>query len=121
MIVGIGVDVADVPRFARAKPALLKRLFTDAERRYCAAKPRAAVHLAGRFAAKEAFLKALGTGYSERIGWKEIGIVHRANGAVSLSPSGVARRVCAKKGIRKIHLSISHTHDTAVAIVVVER
>jgi holo-[acyl-carrier protein] synthase len=121
MILGVGVDLAEVPRFERPKRALLERLFTEKEQKYCASKPRAAIHLAGRFAAKEAFLKALGTGYSNNIGWKEIEIVHRPNGQVSLQLSGVASRYCKRMRIKNIHLSISHTHTFAVAVVVVER
>jgi holo-[acyl-carrier protein] synthase len=120
MLAGVGVDVVDVPRFARAKPALLKRLFTDRERAYCSGKPNAAIHFAGRFAAKEAFLKALGTGYSENIGWKDIEIVHQGNGRVEIKTSGVAARLCRKKKIRRLHVSISHTRAIATAVVLLE-
>lgn len=120
MVAGVGVDVVEVPRFVRAKPALLQRLFTDRERRYCSGKPNAAIHFAGRFAAKEAFLKALGTGYSEKIGWKDIEIVHHANGRVEIEPAGIAARYCRRKKIRRVHVSISHTHSVAAAVVVLE-
>lgn len=121
MLAGVGVDVVEVPRFARAKSALLRRLFTEAERKYCSGKPNAAIHFAGRFAAKEAFLKALGTGYAENIGWKDVEIVHRANGGVEIQPSGRAAKICRQKKVKRVHLSISHTHGIATAVVLLER
>jgi holo-[acyl-carrier protein] synthase len=120
VIVGIGIDLVDVSRFDGAKPALLRRLFTEEEIRYCAAKPRREIHLAGRFAAKEAFLKALGTGYSGKIGWKDVRTLSRPDGGVDMKLSGVAARLKRSRSVARIHVSITHTRAAAAAVVVLE-
>jgi holo-[acyl-carrier protein] synthase len=97
----------------------LDRVFTPAEQRYCARRPkRRFEHLAGRFAAKEAILKALGTGWSGGIAWTDMEILPDPTGQPELKLTGQCRIVAQKKGITQWHLSISHieTHATASAI-----
>lgn len=103
-------------------PRFAERVFTDYERRYCETKGAAAAQsYAGRFAAKEAFLKALKTGWSGRITWHDIEIVSDENRVPSLNVKGEALDILAKLGAEQIHLSISHTTEHAVAQVVLER
>lgn len=107
--------MARTPRFA-------ERVFTDYERRYCETKGAAAAQsYAGRFAAKEAFLKALKTGWSGKITWHDIEIVSDENRVPSLNVKGEALDMLAKLGAEHIHLSISHTTEHAVAQVLLEK
>ncbi len=106
--------MARTPRFA-------ERVFTPAEREYCDAKGAAAAQsYAGRFAAKEAFLKALKTGWRGKITWRDIEIVNDGDGVPSLNISGEASRLFKKTGAARIHVSISHTSEHAVAHVIFE-
>ena len=106
--------LARTPRFA-------ERVFTDAEREYCESKGVAAAQsYAARFAAKEAFLKALKTGWRGKITWQDIEVVNDADGVPSLTVSGEARSLLEKMGSPKIHISISHTAEHAIAQVVLE-
>ncbi|HLG43192.1 MAG TPA: holo-ACP synthase [Planctomycetota bacterium] len=122
-VVGIGVDLVDVRRFdsiARRRGAPLgKRLFTERERASCEGRPRSAEHLAGRFAAKEAFLKALGTGYSNRIKWTDMEVVGIGE-KISLEIRGQAQAISRRRKVKRMHLSITHTADQAAAVVVLE-
>lgn len=125
MILSIGVDIVEVYRIrdtiART-PRFAERVFTDAEREYCESKGAAAAQsYAGRFAAKEAFLKALKTGWRGKITWQDIEVILDSEGAPSLTLSGEARRILDERGAAAVHLSISHTTEHAVAQVVIER
>ncbi len=114
-IAGIGVDVVDLARFERAlsrTPALLTRLFAESER------DRPTRSLAGRFPAKEAFIKALGE--STGIGWHDMRIVQDGRGAPTISVSGAAAELVRAKKIVAIHLSMTHDAGVAVASVVCE-
>jgi len=103
-------------------PRFTERVFTPAEREYCDAKGAAAAQsYAGRFAAKEAFLKALKTGWRGRITWQDIEIVNDANGVPSFIVSGEANKLISGLGATNTHLSISHTAEHAVAQVIFER
>ena len=103
-------------------PRFTERVFTPAEREYCDAKGAAAAQsYAGRFAAKEAFLKALKTGWRGKLGWQEIEVVNDADGVPSLILTGEAARLFEHSSAVRIHLSISHTSEHAVAMVVTER
>lgn len=98
-----------------------ERIFTEAERAYCDAKGAAAFQsFAGRFAAKEAFLKALKTGWRGKITWHDIEIVSDEMGVPSLNISGEAGRLLTSAGARNVFLSISHTAEHAVAQVILE-
>lgn len=115
MIVGIGTDLVDMARFERAiesTPRLVTRLFTEAER------SGPARTLAGRFAAKEAFIKAMGGPRGLR--WQEVEITKDASGKPGIALTGVTASTAAEAGITNLHLSISHDAGLAMAFVVAE-
>jgi holo-[acyl-carrier protein] synthase len=124
MIGGIGVDIAEIARFERFvredNRPLLGRLFTRQELDYCSTKKHAAQHLALRFAAKEAFLKALGTGLRDGISWQEMEVVNDLLGKPALLVSGRAAEILAGRGLERIHLSLSHDAGCAIAMLVLE-
>ena len=125
MIISTGIDIVEVYRIAETMtrtPRFGERVFTDAERAYCDAKGAAAAQsYAGRFAAKEAFLKALQTGWRGKITWHDIEILSDDQGVPSLNISGEARRLVDDRGVLQMHLSISHTTEHAVAHVMFEK
>lgn len=103
-------------------PRFAERVFTASERDYCDAKGAAAAQsYAGRFAAKEAFLKAIKTGWRGKITWHDIEIVNDGDGVPLLSVKGEAAKILADRGAEIVHLSISHTAEHAVAQVILER
>src|SRR5687767_14765612 len=108
MIAGVGIDVVDLPRFRavlkRRGRRFLEKTFTAAERRYCAARPDGGASFAARFAAKEAVLKALGTGWSGGIRWTDVEVVRAAAGAVSVRLSGQAATGARRLGVKRVHL-----------------
>lgn len=102
-------------------PRFAERVFTGNERAYCDSKGVAAFQsYAARFAAKEAFLKALKTGWRGKITWQDIEIVNDADGVPALIVTGEARRILDERGANRIHVSISHTTEHAVAQVLFE-
>ncbi len=123
-LAGLGTDLVRVERFRRfvleGKAALLERLFTEGERRYCLAKRDPAPFLAARFAAKEAFLKALGLGLRDGISWQDMDVVRDNLGKPSFALTGRAQAICNERGIDAVYLSYSHDGDYATAIVVLE-
>lgn len=123
-VAGLGTDLARAGRFRRfleeGKGGILERLFTDGEREYALAKRDPAPFLAARFAAKEAFLKALGLGLREGISWQEMEVVRDDLGKPSMEIRGRAREICRVRGISAVHLSYSHDGDYAVATVILE-
>ncbi len=123
-IVGTGIDLARIPRFQRyvdeGNSALLKRIFTPAELEYALPRKSAAAHLAARFAAKEAFLKALGSGLRFGLSWQQIEVVRDELGRPSLQLSGRAAELLSEKGATRTHLSYSHDGDYGVASVILE-
>jgi holo-[acyl-carrier protein] synthase len=125
MIVSIGIDIVEVYRIRETMtrtPRFTERVFTLSEREYCDAKGAAAAQsYAARFAAKEAFLKALKTGWSGKITWHDIEVVSDENRAPSLKIKGEALDILAKLGAEHIHLSMSHTTEHAVAQVILEK
>lgn len=124
MIISTGIDIVEVYRIAETMtrtPRFVDRVFTAAERGYCDAKGAAAAQsYAGRFAAKEAFLKALQTGWRGKITWHDIEILSDDHGVPTLRISGEASALFDKSGARRAHLSISHTSEHAVAQVIFE-
>jgi len=114
--------VTPISRMQRAFDAhperLEARLFTDGERAYCRARAQAAQHFAARFAAKEALLKALKV--PEGLRWHELEVINDGDGAPSFRLSGHAAAAAAERGVRRVHLSISHADDAAMAFVVAE-
>jgi len=124
MIVSIGIDIVEVYRIAETlarTPRFGERVFTERERAYCDTKGAAAAQsYAGRFAAKEAFLKALQTGWRGKITWHDIEILSDDQGVPTLNISGEASELFAKTAATRMHLSISHTAEHAVAQVIFE-
>ena len=103
-------------------PRFVERVFTERERAYCEGKGAAAAQsYAARFAAKEAFLKALKTGWRGKITWQDIEVVNDADGVPSLTVTGEASTILESVGMPQIHLSISHTTEHAIAQVILER
>jgi len=120
MIVGVGVDVVDLARFERAlsrTPKLKSRLFADAEL-VSGERVLALRSLAGRFAAKEALIKALGE--SAGIRWHHMQVVSDGNGNPSFRLSDAAAQVAADRGVTAVHLSMSHDAGVAIAYVIAE-
>ncbi len=126
MIYGIGVDLVKVPRVAAAMDRygerFLSRIFTLREIAHCQGKVRAASMLAMRFAAKEAFSKALGVGLREGgIRWREVEVVPNPRGKPDLVISGRAAQLCEEEGITGLHLTLTDENDQALAVVVLEK
>ncbi len=125
MIVSIGIDIVEVYRIRETisrTPRFVERVYTENERAYCEAKGAAAAQsFAARFAAKEAFLKALKTGWRGKITWHDIEINSDTDGVPSLKIKGEARSILENLGANQIHLSLSHTTEHAVAQVILEK
>ncbi|MBH0008497.1 holo-ACP synthase [Salinibacterium sp. SWN1162] len=120
MIVGIGVDVVDIARFERAlqrTPTLTARLFSESEQ-LKEGKPRPLRSLAGRFAAKEALIKALGD--SSGVTWHDMRVVSDALGNPSLELHNSTKDIADRRGITSVHLSMSHDAGIAIAYVIAE-
>ena len=115
---GLGFDATDIPRvadvFRRYGDHFLRRVFTEQEIAYCTRRRDPAPHLAGRFAAKEAAMKALGTGHSRGVLWKDVEIV-RAFGPPRLELHGEAARVAERMNARRSLLTITHAETLAMA------
>ena len=124
MILGSGVDIVSVGRIRAVlecqKARFTERVFTPEERVYCNAHRDPAPCYAARFAAKEAFLKALGTGWSGGIRWVDIEIRREAGKAPVIHVRGKAAQIAARMQVRSIHVSLSHSEENAVATVVLE-
>ena len=125
MILGLGSDICDIRRIesaiARHGERFLARVYTDGERRVASALGGAASQFfAGRFAAKEAVLKALGTGYAQGLAFREVEIVRDENGAPHVTLHGFAAERARELGIAKILVSITHTRSDAHAVAVAE-
>ncbi|MFT3743956.1 MAG: holo-ACP synthase [Pyrinomonadaceae bacterium] len=125
MILSIGVDIIEVYRIRESiarTPRFVERVYTVAEREYCESKGVAAAQsYAARFAAKEAFLKAIKTGWRGKITWHDIEVVSDADGVPDLVVTGEAAVVLKEKGADRVHISLSHTTDHAVAQVILEK
>jgi len=124
MIVGTGVDIIEVARIKAAidrfGQRFLKRVFTSEEIRYCLSKLNAAERLAARFAAKEAGMKAIGTGLRHGVSWQDLEVVRDPGGRPRLRFSGKAAEFAATLGCKSTHLSLSHTAEQAIAHVILE-
>ncbi len=116
--IGIGMDATDLPRIARTLQRygerFLLRIFTDAEVAYCTRRRDPVPHLAGRFAVKEAAMKALGTGHSRGVLWKDVEVV-RAGGPPQLRFHGGAARRAEAMGVRRSLVTITHSEGLALA------
>jgi holo-[acyl-carrier protein] synthase len=124
MIVGTGIDIVEVARVAatmeRFGERFLRRVFTEAEIRYCEAKLNRAERYAARFAAKEAGLKAIGTGLRGGVSWRELQVGREPGGRPTLAFSGKAAEYAGRLGARRTSLSLSHTREHAIAQVILE-
>jgi holo-[acyl-carrier protein] synthase len=125
MIVSIGIDIIEVARIREVllrTPRFGERVFTAAERAYCESRGAvAAQHYAARFAAKEAALKALQTGWRGGITWQDVEIHLQESGAPYIAFHGEAKNWYEKSGATSVHLSMAHTTDHAIAEVILEK
>jgi len=124
-IAGVGTDLARIERFRRfvqeGKSGIVDRIFTADERRYALAMKDPSPHLAARFAAKEAFLKALGLGLREGISWQDMSVERDDLGKPSMRLKGRAAEIFQARGLLALHLSYSHDGDYALATVILEK
>jgi len=125
MIYGIGVDIVNITRMGRVvdrwKTRFLKRVFTEQEINFCFQGSKSNSSLALRFAAKEAFSKAIGLGMRKGISWQDIEIIHNKRGRPDLNLTGKALSFCQKEGIKSWHVSLSDDGDYGIAIVALEK
>ena len=124
MIVGTGIDIAEVPRIAQALARhgerFLHRVFTEGEIRYCDSKANRVERYAARFAAKEAAMKALGTGWNHGVRWRDIEVSRQPGGRPTITFHGKAAAFAERLGTVHIALSLSHTAEQAIAQVILE-
>ena len=125
MIIAIGIDMVEIARVERMLASkgdhAMRKLFTDAERAYALSRPRPALHLAARVAAKEAAYKALrGTQEARAIGWRELEVVLAEDGSPTLVLHGGAAGRALELGVTRVHLSLTHTASSAGAVAVLE-
>ncbi len=124
MIIGMGMDIAEVDRVKRAierhGEAFLRRVFTAKERDYCEQFKNKYERYAGRFAAKEAAMKALGTGWRRGVRWADLEVVRERSGRPALALAGEAAKIAEHLGVKHIALSITHTESQALAQVIFE-
>ena len=124
MIVGTGIDIAEVPRIRhsieRFGARFLNRIFTPGEQRYCDSKANRVERYAARFAAKEAAMKALGTGWNHGVRWRDCEVVRLPGGRPSIQFHGRAGEFAARLGVKNAALSITHTREQALAEIILE-
>jgi holo-[acyl-carrier protein] synthase len=124
MIVGTGIDIAEVGRLRQAIERhgnrFLDRIYTPDERRYCDSKANRFERYAARFAAKEAAMKALGTGWNHGVRWRDCEVVRAPGGRPTIVFHGKASAFAAELGVKNTALSITHTAEEAFAQVILE-
>jgi holo-[acyl-carrier protein] synthase len=124
MIVGTGIDIAEVPRIAesisRFGDRFLRRIYTEGEIRYCESKANRVERYAARFAAKEAAMKALGTGWNHGVRWRDVEVTRQSSGRPTMTFHGKAAEFAARLGAVYIAVSLSHTSQQAIAQVILE-
>lgn len=123
MIKGTGADIIAIERIKKAitkDSKFTEKIFSSEEEEYCNSKLKKEIHFAGRFAAKEAFFKALGTGWRDGMKWTEINVVNDDLGKPEIRITGKTLEIFKEKGMKTINLSISHTKEFAVAFVIIE-
>jgi holo-[acyl-carrier protein] synthase len=117
-IIGLGVDITDIPRIAatieRYGDRFIQRIFTEGEIAYCTRRREPSIHFAGRFASKEAAMKALGTGHTQQVLWRDVEVV-RHGGPPQLRFHGGAARRYAALGAKSSLLTITHSDSIAFA------
>jgi holo-[acyl-carrier protein] synthase len=123
MILGVGLDLLSIPRLEaalRRHPKLKERVFTEGERKACERKRDALGSYAARFAAKEAAMKALGTGWGQGVGWQDLEVVGGMGRPPAIAFRGAAKRHFEELGATRAHLSITHEKEMAAAVVILE-
>jgi holo-[acyl-carrier protein] synthase len=125
MIVGTGIDITEVARIREAiqrhGERFLQRIFTEGEIQYCESKANRVERYAARFAAKEAGMKAIGTGWNHGVRWRDIEVARKPGGRPTLLLHGKAAEFAAKLGATNVALSLTHTAQQAMAQVILER
>jgi holo-[acyl-carrier protein] synthase len=125
MIVGTGIDVIEVPRVAAAierfGQRFLDRIFTENEIRYCDSKANRVERYAARFAAKEAGMKALGTGWNHGVRWRDVEVRRQPGGRPTIEFHGKAAEFASRMGVANVALSLTHTAAEAIAQVILEK
>ena len=123
-IVGAGIDLAEVPRIQRSieryGERFLTRVYTAAERAYVERKKNRYERYAARFAAKEAGMKALGTGWKHGVTWQDFEVTNLPSGRPTLRLTGQAAQIAGELGVKAVSLSLSHTESLAIAQVILE-
>ena len=124
MIIGTGIDLAEVPRIRasieRYGDRFINRIYTEHERAYVQRKANKFERYAARFAAKEAGMKALGTGWRRGVTWHDFEVANLPSGRPTLRLHGVAKAIADKMGVRNINLSLTHTTENGMAFVIFE-
>jgi len=122
MIAGLGIDMVSIPEFENwlESKAFRRKVFTPEEQALCEGVANATERYAGKFAAKEAFMKAIGRGIRQEVWFTQIAVLNLDSGAPTIQASGAAEQACRDLKINHIHVSISHTEGMAVAIVILE-
>jgi holo-[acyl-carrier protein] synthase len=124
VIVGTGIDIAEVDRITAAikrhGAPILRRLYTPREISYCESRRNKFERYAARFAAKEAGMKALGTGWAHGVRWRDIEVANTPGGKPTLRLAGIAQQVAERLGVKNISLSITHSGNIALAQVIFE-
>jgi len=125
MIIGTGIDIVEIGRMRKIlegtlKDRFLRRLFTPEEQQFCLARRDPVPHFSARFAAKEAFFKALGTGCAHGTAWLEVQVRRQEGGAPAILLQGTALQLSIARGVEHIHLSLTHTENWAAATIILE-
>jgi holo-[acyl-carrier protein] synthase len=124
MIIGIGIDIAEVPRIRqsieRFGDRFLQRIYTAGEIRYCDSKANRVERYAARFAAKEAAMKALGTGWNHGVRWRDCEVARLPGGRPTIAFHGKAGEIAARLGVKHAALSLAHTAEQAIAQIILE-
>ena len=124
MIAGTGLDIVEIERFSKALErngkTFIKKVFTKGERKYSDSQHNPLQHYAARFAAKEAVLKAIKTGWTKGTSWQDVEIIRCRDGSVRVSMKNISEKIAKQKKIKQIHLTITHTKDYAAAFAVAE-
>ena len=125
MIVGVGIDLLEISRIrktlSRRPEKFRRRILTEGEKKYCSRFADPAPEIAARFAAKEAFMKAIGTGLTGGVSWRDIEVVKERKGPPRIRVRGRSGEVAAQMGVNNIHLSITHSALYSAAYVIIEK
>jgi len=123
MILGIGIDISDIDKIAKSveSEAFQRKVFTPAELKSCGEIKNSAECFAGKFAAKEALMKALGAGIRQEVWFTQIEVLSDESGKPYINVSGEAEKRLQQSGAKHVHVSISHSGGMAVAVVILEK